>query len=50
MLETELRRTQAKKQYEKALYDLNVVRPIEVKIKEQELEFIKARVQQNSKR
>jgi len=44
VLETELRRTQAQKQYEKARYDLEVVHPIEVKIKEQELKFIKARV------
>ncbi len=44
MLETKLRKVQAQKQYEKAVYELNTIRPTETKIREQELEIAKLRL------
>jgi len=37
VMEDELKRTQAQKQFERAIYDLNVIRPAETNVKEQEL-------------
>ncbi len=44
MLETKLRKVQAQKQYERAIYDLKIIRPAETQIREQELEIAKLRL------
>ena len=46
VLEDELKRTQARKQYEKAVYDLNIIRPAETKVKEQELAIAETKMGQ----
>jgi multidrug efflux pump subunit AcrA (membrane-fusion protein) len=46
ILEDRLKRVQAQKQYERALYDLNVIRPAETNVKEQELAIAQTRLGQ----
>jgi len=47
VLETNLKRVLALKQYEKAVYDFEVLKPLEVKLKEEELEHLKAQIAVN---
>jgi len=46
VMEDQLKKTQALKQYEKALYDLNTVRPAETNVKRQELAIAQTRLKQ----
>ncbi len=46
VLEAKLRKIQAQKQYEKAVYDLKIVKPAETNVKEEELGIAKTRLKQ----
>ncbi len=46
VLEAKLRKVQAQKQYEKSLYDLQVVKPAETDVKEEELGIAQTRLKQ----
>ena len=50
VLEANLKKIQAQKQYEKAIYDLETVFPMERKVREQELEIAKRRLEELKRR